>query len=44
MQFWNYSYCQLLRFDLAKNIHKSSFHTLNVLVFYRLVYALCLKS
>jgi len=29
MQFWNDSCCQLLEFNLAKTIHKSSFHTLN---------------
>lgn len=40
MQFWNDSYCQLLGFDLAKNIHKFSFHTLNVL-FSVFLYILC---
>lgn len=40
MQFWKDSYCQLLGFDLAKNIHKSSFHTPNVL-FSIVLYMLC---
>lgn len=40
VSFWNDSCCQLLRFPVARNSHKSFFHMLNYL-FSIVFYTLC---